>query len=252
VDDAYYSPMTNQQQWFYIDNKGQQVGPVETTELISLISRGALNESSMAWTEGMHDWQLISQIETLEQPVAQSKIAATGLPQPSATISNTSNSAAPASMNPYEPPRAAVPTHSEFRDAGALTTEYSGIKRLNYFVRNVILLVLLFVFIGLAITTYPDDNAYSIILALVGLLIFLVFYIRFALLRIRNMGASGWWLLLMLVPLASNVLAIALLSCPEGFAHHKKMDTTGIIVAVILGGLTLLSFIANIASALLI
>ena len=93
-----------------------------------------------------------------------------------------------------------------------------------------------------------EGGGLTLILVIIGFLVFLILYIRFALMRIRNMGASGWWLFLMLVPIASNVLAIALLSCPEGFAHHKKMDTVGIVVAVILGGLTLLSFIGNLAT----
>lgn len=230
--------MDENSQWYYTDSNGQQAGPVSLAELRTLIAQSAVTDSSMAWSEGMEDWKKVSDIDGL------AGIPNITVPQPAAV---SQAAPAPAAANPYAPPQTQV---TNLETAGYQEpVVYPGIKRLGYFGR-VLILVLLFI-AGLFITgsLASGIGEPSLILLLIGMLVFVVLYVRFALLRIRNMGASGWWLLLMLVPIASNVLSIALLSCPEGFAHHKKMDTPGIVVACILGGLTLLSFVGNFVTA---
>lgn len=44
-------------------------------------------------------------------------------------------------------------------------------------------------------------------------------------LRLHNIGKSGWWSLLTLVPVANLYLYILCLSAPTGYKRTKKLDT---------------------------
>ena len=231
------------QLWHYTDNQGQQAGPVPTTELRDLIERGQASNKSMVWSEGMDNWTLASQVEGL---ISSKTPVPTAISQPAAaapaTPLTTPTATTTVEANPYATPKSNLGIDTN----PYAQPEYGGIRRLAYFAR---ILLTTFLFVIVAVVGGALGGEPAFVLILICALVFFILYIRFALLRIRNIGASGWWLLLMLVPVASNALAIVLLACPEGFADHKKMDTIGIIVAVILGGLTLLSLFANFATA---
>jgi len=51
----------NQENWYYRLND-QQVGPVSQDEIIRLFLQRTLTADSYVWTEGMQDWQPISQV----------------------------------------------------------------------------------------------------------------------------------------------------------------------------------------------
>ncbi|MBK1854189.1 DUF4339 domain-containing protein [Verrucomicrobiaceae bacterium 5K15] len=216
--------------WYYTDRNGAQAGPVSTAELQQMITSGRLLNTSMVWKQGMADWTVHSQIAEL-QPSPQA-----------APVEQTE------SVNPYHPP-ASMPSPADAPSPyqPEELKEYGGIRRLNYFMRNLLLMVAIVV---LAVLTYARRTEPSPIILLGALVIFLFFYLRFAILRIRNIGISGWWLLLFLVPLVNNLLNIALIACPQGFADHKKMDAAGIVLAVIFGGFFLLSLAINIFSVI--
>ena len=223
--------MSDNSKWYYTDNTGAQVGPVPTSELKSLISEGRIPASGLAWTEGMDNWQSLNQIPALQNIVAAPPQAM--------------QAAAPAaSENPYKTPSArpnrAVDTSYDY-------DEYGGIRRLNYFLRNLLLTIATFVIAVLAFIFFIGENLEKIlspvvILGGLGLfVIYLIFSLYFALQRIRNVGYSGWFLLFIFVPLINSILSVALISLPEGFAYHKKLD----IPAIILIGLNILLFIAS-------
>ena len=63
-------------------------------------------------------------------------------------------------------------------------------------------------------------------------------------LRLRDIGHSGWWALLMFVPVGNLVIGIMAISAPRGYAITKKADTAmkvlgwitlGFFVLIILG-----------------
>lgn len=43
--------------WYYVDAAGQQVGPVDDATLEGLIASGAVNAETLAWREGLANWQ---------------------------------------------------------------------------------------------------------------------------------------------------------------------------------------------------
>jgi len=180
----------------------------------------------------MTDWLSISQIEGL---------------RPSDALAPSQMTPAAAAVNPYATPTAHPASTGNFNTDPAI--EYGGIRRLAYFLRLLLLFVALIAVMaaGFAFSSGGEPSLIVIILVMLG---FAVLAIRFAVQRVRNIGLNGWWVLLMFVPIVSNFFSIALLACPEGYADHKKMDTIGIVLAVIFVGLFLLSFILNIAGAL--
>jgi len=68
--------------------------------------------------------------------------------------------------------------------------------------------------------------------------------------RLQNIGMSGWWSLLMLVPIANLFISVYCLAYPEGYEDSKEMDTAGkIISGVILGCLVLVVLLVLIGVA---
>ena len=86
--------------WYYTRD-GQQSGPISEVELKGLVASGRLPDSSLAWAEGMADWQPISSIAALAPSSAP----------PSASMADVTSGAAPqAAPAPPSPAPAPEPT----------------------------------------------------------------------------------------------------------------------------------------------
>lgn len=120
----------------------------------------------------------------------------------------------------------------------AAEKDYGGIGRLRYFLG---VLGLAAIAIGVFLYTMGRDEPALLAwgnAAIIGSLAVLVVY------RWRNVGWSGWWLMLMLVPLANLVLLMMCFACPAGYRYSKGLDTTGKVVLVGIVGLVFLWFAA--------
>lgn len=63
-------------QWFYLDKKGAQIGPVPETHLRELIQSGQIKSSVKIWTSGMPAWEQASQtLSGLEEASAPDRPA---------------------------------------------------------------------------------------------------------------------------------------------------------------------------------
>jgi GYF domain 2 len=77
--------------WFYAKD-GEQIGPVEFSEIERLHSEGALTDDSLVWQQGMADWVKISTLlKTKEAPV----LAPTAETTQTTTLSSASPTALP-------------------------------------------------------------------------------------------------------------------------------------------------------------
>lgn len=70
-------------QWYY-DKNGQQLGPVPTNQLQSLIQSGQLRGNDLVWREGMTDWMPLGSIPELAQLLPPAPIAPAGRQPPPA------------------------------------------------------------------------------------------------------------------------------------------------------------------------
>ncbi len=60
----------------------------------------------------------------------------------------------------------------------------------------------------------------------VAILIYLV------LMRLVNLGMSRWWGLVLAIPVLNLWVVYRCLICPSGYAHHRKLDRTGMAIAL--------------------
>ncbi|BDS08109.1 hypothetical protein NT6N_31490 [Oceaniferula spumae] len=96
--------MSEQQQWYYIDAAGQQVGPIAGEQLHDYVSAGHITADSQLWTEGMEEWLPASQFDGLI-PAAPAAPVAT----PQINLGpQTGGLAAATRVNPYASPAASA------------------------------------------------------------------------------------------------------------------------------------------------
>ena len=99
---------------------------------------------------------------------------------------------------------------------------YPGIGRLGYFLGSLGINVL-----SALVTTAG--------IPLVGPLLAIALMFSLTISRLHNIGMSGAWSLLLLVPVANLLLSVRCLIGPAGYAQTKKLDTAGkVILAIIL------------------
>jgi predicted Zn finger-like uncharacterized protein len=121
--------------------------------------------------------------------------------------------------------------------------DYGGISRAAYFWGNVIIGTIRWISF-IAIRESQDEPTFG---AIVGIISFAA-VIYLAANRMENIGWSGWWGALIVVPIINTFIVIPCLVFQQGYRDTKKLDTDGKIIAGIL--LSLIVFILIIFVAL--
>jgi uncharacterized membrane protein YhaH (DUF805 family) len=122
-------------------------------------------------------------------------------------------------VNPFQ-----APAVTEVAGDFVPSRDYGGIGRMQYFgfsfaiglVNNIIQMLLI----------NAGVEAAVIIMVIIGFAVGMYL----AVLRLKNLGYSGWWALGMIVPLLNIVVALRCLAAPEGYADHKTLDTPGKVI----------------------
>jgi uncharacterized membrane protein YhaH (DUF805 family) len=115
---------------------------------------------------------------------------------------------------------------------------FGGIGRLAYFGYSFLNSFLSQVLTMAVVAALPADAAP---IAFIVPVLSIGAAIAIVLLRLKNLGYSGWWLLGLIVPILNIVVGIRLVAAPEGYAVHKTLDTPGkVIVGLLLGAFLLL------------
>lgn len=65
--------------WYYVSNDTEQVGPVSEGELNTLVACGQIRDSDLVWSESMADWAPYSSVTRLGAPSYSVSAAAPGL-----------------------------------------------------------------------------------------------------------------------------------------------------------------------------
>ena len=79
-------------------------------------------------------------------------------------------------------------------------------------------------------------------LSLVPLLVIIVISLK----RLVNLGMSRWWFLGNIIPILNLWIGYRCFACPSGYAFHKKLDGTGIFLAIVYWLLLLIALVATI------
>lgn len=96
--------------------------------------------------------------------------------------------------------------------------EYGGINRTIY-----VLAILGITIIGIFFKGNPELQ----IVTIAGVIIL-------AACRLKNIGATSWYSLLILIPFVNFIIGIYCLVCPEGYYFTKKLDLPGKIISGII------------------
>ena len=115
---------------------------------------------------------------------------------------------------------------------------FGGIGRLAYFGYSFLNSFLSQVLTLAVVAALPAEAAPIALLIVAGLSIGAG--IAIVLLRLKNLGYSGWWLLSLIVPILNIVVTVRLIAAPEGYAIHKTLDTPGRVIVGLLIGIFLL------------
>ena len=106
--------------------------------------------------------------------------------------------------------------------------EYGGIGRLAYVGYSVLL------YLGFAGLVFASMSLEIGALNSVAVIGFLVASVFISAKRLKNMGYTAKWILLMFVPLLNVVMSAMFLICPEGYGDTRKLDTAGKVMTGIL------------------
>ncbi len=174
--------------------ESETVGPVGISELRQLVETGLLTQHSPVCKEGEEQW--VKTGDVFPEFWQTSSRPSPSLRQHESVTKG--NQAVSVSQN-----------------------NYGGIGRLYYFLGNIGLWLL---------CTFLELFDLSIINILVGGVLTFVLVVQ----RLRNIGMSGWWSLLILVPIANLFITVPCLVYPEGYHHTKKLDTAGRVIVVIM------------------
>ncbi|MFM7058499.1 MAG: DUF805 domain-containing protein [Planctomycetota bacterium] len=123
---------------------------------------------------------------------------------------------------------------------------FGGIGRLAYFGYSFLNSFLSQVLTVAVVAALPTDAAP---VAFIIPLLSIAAGIAIVLLRLKNLGYSGWWLLGLIVPILNLVVGIRLIAAPEGYAVHKTLDGPGkVIVGLVIGAFLLLVAVVVLAA----
>ena len=136
--------------------------------------------------------------------------------------------------NPYRSPMSdalAIPVDEPLR-------EYGGIGRLAYVGYSFLAGIVMNVLAAAAAATEAAPALFGVVVvAAFAATIFITVQ------RLKNLGYSGWWSILMFVPLANILVGLRCLICPMGYADTKKLDKAGKIVSGVVVALFILAVV---------
>lgn len=132
-------------------------------------------------------------------------------------------------QDPYTPPGSDIGTPPPSR-------QYEGVTRLPYF--GAVIGVAMLNAVAAAIVGSQQQVGFVVSALLFGLGLWA------ASLRLRNIGASPWWALGLVVPALNIAVGVVCLALPTGFRDHRKLDTAAKIVIALLAALLLLGITA--------
>jgi uncharacterized membrane protein YhaH (DUF805 family) len=201
--------------WFY-SHKGEQLGPVSFADL-QLKSQGKLLDPrlDLVWTKGMAEWKAAGEVKGLFERSAA--------PPPS-------REAITPSIDLHRSPRQESVMAQLDKDA-----DWPGVRRRSFLFAVLILPFLISVASAmgapLIVAQFGKEISIWIFLGISILPFVIAFYIHLE--RLANLGMSRWWYLGALVPLVNFWICYRCVACPSGYAFHKKIDATGVLLALI-------------------
>ena len=199
--------------WFF-SRDGHQSGPITFAELKEKADEGALRpRHDLAWSAGMPEWKPVGEIEGLFER----------------RMPTTTNEAQLIAADP----QAAEPTAWQAQDGAQ--EEWPGTRRRGYLFAWLIFPILwsILIHFGKPLLEGQLENPLSSNVVIAIGFVPVVIALWASIQRFANLGMSRLWILGYLVPILDLWVLYRSVSCPAGYARHKKMDGVGIFLAII-------------------
>jgi uncharacterized membrane protein YhaH (DUF805 family) len=198
--------------WFY-SQEGERLGPVSLEELRAVARSGRLDpRHDLVWVQGMEDWRPSGEV---------------------AGLFERAGGVVPEEAYPGSPYAAPRQDHAAARIARG--EGWPGACRPLYFVGAIVFPFLwggLFGFFEPQLRESLEGGLEQWVVwgaMLVPVIVSVVITLK----RLENLGMSRWWFFGDFVPLLNFWVGYRCFACPAGYAQHKKLDTPGIVLAVL-------------------
>ena len=145
-------------------------------------------------------------------------------------------------MSEYNP-FSAPPAFDDPASETAAQRVYGGIGRLAYFGLSILIGIVSNVATSVVLSLVTPDQTPALIAVVVVALLNLTASVTVIVLRLKNLGMNGFWVLGLIVPILNLVIAVRLIAAPEGYADHKTLDTPGKWIVGIFIGLFVLALV---------
>ena len=217
--------------WFYTC-EGERLGPVAFKELRLMAADSSLNPRlDMLWREGMEMWKPAGEVDGLFE-------------RRNVRVASQPALAAPSVYRQVPSPRLAMGKYAS----------WPGARRPIFLVGSVLFPFVWHYFVKMAEPSLSNEFGPMTMSAMLPLapLVPVVLVIHLGLQRLMNLGMSRWWILAIFIPILNFWLGYRCLACPAGYAYHKKLDSAGVVLAILYGSLLMLAGLAVVAGIALL
>ncbi|MCU0797020.1 MAG: GYF domain-containing protein [Akkermansiaceae bacterium] len=227
--------MSDPKNEWWLSRSGEKFGPVTFDQVVEAAKAGRLEpRTDLLFGGDLKDWTPAGQVEGVFEKISKPEVA--------------ESKTAPAAAAPPMLAEAA-PQHSQ---EAPIDLDLPGATRLGWFLGVTVLPVILSLGLGVLLPKLggmvgPEGAKWLPLgLLAVPLLILIVTVKRF-----QNLAMSGWWTLMLFVPLANLWFQSMLFAYPPGYGYTRKLDTIGKVLVTIYWLFLVLSIAAGVAAVLM-
>ncbi len=193
--------MSDEQQWYYAVDGASQ-GPIGQTEFDTLIANGTIRPNTLVWREGMDDWLPLGQMPGASIPALPPRAPSFGGDNPARDDASTFIGALKDGLSRYV----------DFRTR-------SNRPQYWYFFLWTLIIGLLSSILDSILGTGTAEGG-GIINGLSSLALLLP-SLAVAVRRLHDTGRTGWWLLLIIVPIIGWIVLLVFY-CLKGEEHPNR------------------------------
>lgn len=211
------SRMSEPKDEWWLSRSGEKFGPVTFAQVVEAAKAGRLEpRTDLLFGGDLKDWTPAGQVDGVfvkATPPALPETKAAAAPPAQETLADSvgrPNQEAPVDL------------------------QLPGATRLGWFLGVTLLPVIISLGLGAALpklakSVPPDVSTWLPFLMLAVPLLVLVVTVK----RFQNLAMSGWWTLLLFVPLVNLWLQSMLFAYPPGYGYTRKLDTIGKVLVTI-------------------